>query len=445
MLEDIIGERKRVRTELAARDAEPYPATIKRTATVAEILKAFSSLEKSQKQVSAVGRITALRNQGNILFLDIADGTGGIQVLVRKNETEDFTLSKESLHFGDFVEVRGTVLKTKRKEKSIAAKRLRIIAKSIRPTPTTWYGLKDVEERFRKRYLDILLNPDVKEKFVRRSHIIRKIREVLWAEGFDEVETPILQQIPGGALARPFSTHHNALDTDFYLRIAPELYLKRLLVGGYEKIFEIGRVFRNEGIDHDHNPEFTMLELYWAYQDYKGLMQFVRKLLKPYIPGKWPTITFAEACKKYGKKDFTSIPSDKLDEFFKKEVRPKLIKPVFVIDYPKDVMPLAKYKKDDPQLTESFQLIMDGVEIVKGFSEMNDPVAQREQMEEQERRYRAGNKEASRLDEEYLEALEYGMPPAAGLGIGIDRLIALATKTHNIKEIIIFPTLRPKK
>ena len=310
--------------------------------------------------------------------------------------------------------------------------------------PSVWHGLKDVEERFRKRYLDFLLNPEVKGKIVERSKVVEYLREALCEEGFMEVETPMLQPIPGGALARPFVTHHNALDVDFYLRIAPELYLKRLLVGGFEKIFEIGRNFRNEGIDRDHNPEFTMLELYWAYQDYHGLMVFVENLLRPFIKGEWEKVTFAEIFKRHSGKDYRSVKPQELDEIFKHEVRPKIANPTLVIDYPESIMPLAKFKPGQPDLTESFQLIVKGAEIVKGFSEMNNPAAQREQMERQEKEFRAGNEEASRLDEDFLEALEYGMPPAAGLGIGIDRLAALITKTHAVKEIIIFPTLKPK-
>ena len=310
--------------------------------------------------------------------------------------------------------------------------------------PTQWYGLKDVEERYRKRYLDLILNPEVKEKIISRSKIIETLRQDLAKEGFIEVETPMLQPLPGGALARPFITHHNALNCDFYLRVAPELYLKRLLVAGFEKIYEIGRDFRNEGIDRDHNPEFTMFELYWAYQDWEGLMKFTEKLLKKFIPGKWEKITFEAALKKYAKKDIKKLRPEEIDEIFKKEVRPKIIKPTFVTHYPKFLSPFAKPVEDNPDLTERFQLIVDGMEIVNGFSELNDPVDQRQRMEEQERKYRAGNQEASRLDEDFLEALEYGMPPAAGWGVGIDRLAALVTKSHNVKEIIAFPTLKPR-
>jgi len=349
------------------------------------------------------------------------------------------------LDIGDFLEVSGPLFKTQRGEKSVDVKSARIIVKSLRPLPSVWHGLKDVEERFRKRYLDLILNADVKEQLARRSQIVEYIRNFLTKEGFLEMETPILQPIPGGANARPFVTHHNALDADFYLRVAPELYLKRLLIGGFEKIFEIGRNFRNEGIDRDHNPEFTALELYWAYQDYEGLMKFTQGLLKKFIPGKWKTVAFAEVFKKFAGRDWKTAKSGELEEIYKKEVRPKIVEPTFVVDYPESIMPLAKLKENDPALTESFQVIVNGVEIIKGFSELNDPAIQRAQMERQEKSFRAGNPEASRLDEDFLEALEYGMPPAAGLGLGIDRLAALVAKSHSVKEIIAFPTLRPKE
>ena len=329
-------------------------------------------------------------------------------------------------------------------ERSVEANSLRVIAKTIRPLPSVWHGLQDVEERFRKRYLDLLLNADVRDKLIKRSQVVEYLRGALVNEGFLEVETPTLQPIPGGAKAKPFKTHHNALDTDFYLRVAPELYLKRLLVGGMEKVFEIGKNFRNEGMDRDHNPEFTALELYWAYQDYQGLMKFTQKLLKKLIPGKWSAITFAEIFRKHTGKDYKSVPAEQMDEVFKKEVRPKITEPTFVTDYPESLMPLAKLHEKDKTLTESFQLIVNGAEIIKGFSELNDPVVQRDQMERQEKAFRAGDEESSRKDEDFLEALEYGMPPAAGLGIGIDRLVAIATKAHAVKEIILFPTLRPK-
>ncbi len=444
MLEDIIKERQRKLKNLVQAGLNPYPSKIRRTFFVAEALKKFNQLSVAEKSIFLVGRIMALRDQGNLIFVDIKDKSGKIQAVLKKNSFNNFKILKQNLDVGDFVEIGGPLFKTTKGEKSIEAKTARIIAKTLRSLPSQWHGLKDVEERYRKRYLDIILNPEVKQRIESRSKIIQTMRNNLSKEGFLEVETPILQPLAGGALARPFMTHHNALSCDFYLRIAPELYLKRLLIAGFEKTFEIGKVFRNEGIDRDHNPEFTMLELYWAYQDWEGLIKFTEKLLKKFIPGKWEKITFEAAIKKYAKKNLKNLRPEEIDEVFKKEARSKIIKPTIITHYPKSISPLAKSCKDNPELTERFQLIADGMEIVNGFSELNDPVDQRQRMEEQEKKYRAGDKEASRLDEDFLEALEYGMPPAAGLGIGIDRLVALVTKSHNIKEVIAFPTLRPK-
>jgi lysyl-tRNA synthetase, class II len=403
-----------------------------------------------------------MRAQGGVMFLDLKDASGRIQAVLNKKQVKDYAILKENLDIGDFVAVKGTLFKTKKGEKSVKVISAAVAVKSLRPLPSEWYGLKDAEERYRKRYLDLLLNSEEKNRIESRFKLMSHLRKILETDGFLEVETPILQAIPGGATARPFTTHHNALDVDFYLRIAPELYLKRILAGGFEKVFEMGRNFRNEGMDRDHNPEFTSLELYWAYQDYKGLMKSLKKWMHNLVDmmgieainysgqtvnlrDKWETVSFEELFKKYSGKDFRDVPAEDLDEIFKKEVRPNIIRPTYVIDYPESIMPLAKLKKEDPMLTESFQLIINGAEIVKAFSEMNDPIIQREQMERQEKEFRKGNEEASRLDEDFLETLEYGMPPAAGLGIGIDRLAALLTNTHSIKDIIVFPTLRPKK
>lgn len=446
MLEDIIKERLKKKSELEKLGLDLYPARVKRTHLVSEALKNFPALSKKKTKIWLSGRLLGLRVQGGVAFADLTDSSGEkIQLVLTKARLPNFQTLKDNLDIGDFAEVSGPLFKTKRGEKSVEVRTFRVIVKSIRPLPSVWHGLQDVEERFRKRYLDVLLNAEVREQLLKRSEIVAELRGILAKEGFLEVETPVLQPIPGGAKARPFVTHHNALDADFYLRIAPELYLKRLLVGGMEKVFELGKVFRNEGMDRDHNPEFTALELYWAYQDYKGLMKFAQKLLKKLIPGKWSSVTFAEIFKKHTGKDYKSVPADKLDEVFKHEVRPKITAPTFVIDYPESLMPLAKLHDKDKALTESFQLIVNGAEIIKGFSELNDPVFQREQMERQEKAFRAGDEESSRKDEDFLEALEYGMPPAAGLGIGIDRLVAIATKAHAVKEIILFPTLKPKQ
>lgn len=458
MLEDIRKERVKKKDQLEKLGYDLYPANVKRTHLAAEALKSFIALSKAKKKISVVGRVMGLRGQGGVAFVDLTDESGKIQAVLLKNNIADFSALKDNIDIGDFLEVEGSLFKTKAGEKSIEVKSARVIVKSLLPLPSVWHGLKDVEERYRKRYLDLLLNPEVKERIVERAKLVEYLRQAFVKEGFLEVETPMLQPIPGGAKAKPFKTHHNALDVDFYLRIAPELYLKRLLVGGLEKVFEIGRNFRNEGIDRDHNPEFTMLEAYWAYQDYKGLIKFVEKTLKKFLPGKWETTTFADLYKKHTGRDWQKEDPKKLDDIYKHEIRVtgKVKKTTWVTDYPEIIMSLAKPKKGSAGLTESFQLIAGsdsglgpvsehGAELVKGFSELNDPVYQRKQMEGQEKAFRAGNEDEARLDEEFIEALEYGMPPAAGLGIGIDRLVALITKSPSLKEVIIFPTLRPPK
>jgi len=447
MLEEIIEERKKKVANFIEAGVNPYPAKVKRTFSINESLKNFSSLSRTKKKIFLAGRIVGLRDQGGVVFVDLDDGTAIIQAVLKKGNLKNFKLLKTNIDLGGFLSVGGFLFKTKTKERSIEAKEASIIVKSLRPLPSQWHGLKDVEERFRKRYLDIFLNPEVKEKLIKRSEIIQTIRMELYKEGFLEVETPIFQPLPGGARAKPFITHHNALDADFYLRIAPELYLKRLLVAGFNKIFELGKNFRNEGIDKNHNPEFSMMELYWAYQNWEGLMDFTEKLLKKWFPKKFKKIEFEEVMKNYANVDLRkkNLSEAEIDEIFKKEVVPKIINPTFIVKYPKIISPLAKSCPNDSEFTERFQLIIEGMEVVNGFSELNDPIEQRKRMEEQEKKYRAGDKEASRLDEEFLEALEYGMPPAAGLGIGIDRLIAIITKSHNIKEIIIFPTLKSTK
>lgn len=444
-LEDIRQERIKKLEKIKSWGQDPYPAKTSRTHLVDEVLQNFSALVKNKKKIKMTGRLMAKREHGGSAFFDLKDETGKIQLFFKKDVLGDnYEKALEVLDIGDFLRVEGGAFKTKRGENTIEVSGWAMLAKSLRPLPEKWHGLQDVEERFRKRYLDFLMNSEVKDRFAKRSALVWELRNKLNKEGFTEVETPILQALPGGARARPFVTHHNALDTDFYLRVAPELYLKRLLVGGCEKVFEIGRNFRNEGIDRDHNPEFTMLELYWTYQNYNGLMEFVEKILKKWIPGPWEKITFAEAVKKSAKKDWQDIPKDELDLFYKKEVRPKIQEPTLVVDYPESIMQLAKLKTEDPTLTESFQLLVQGTELIKGFSELNDPILQRKQMERQDALHRAGDEEATRLDEDFIEALEYGMPPAAGLGIGIDRLVMLATNTKNVREVVLFPALRSK-
>lgn len=455
MLEDIIKARKEKLENIKAKRINPYPAEARRTLTAGEAVKNFYRIMASRRKIFLAGRLRSWRDQGGVVFTDLEDETGRIQLVLKKDSLADFDFFKAGLDAGDFVEAAGRLFKTKAGQKSVEAVHLKILTKSLRPLPAEWYGLKDVEDRFRRRYLDFILNPEVKAKAEFRSRLTVELRKILWAEGFLEAETPVLQPLPGGAKAKPFKTYHHALKEDFYLRVAPELYLKRLLVGGFEKVFEIGKNFRNEGVDREHNPEFTMLELYWAYQDYRGLMEFLKKFLLRAVKnlklknhpfaGKWETITFDQALEKFLKAKADNLSPDEADEVFKKEVRPKIINPTFIINQPKAISPLAKANSQDPDLVDRFQLIVGGFELVNGFSELNDPLDQRQRMEEQERKFRAGDEEASRLDQDFLEALEYGMPPAAGLGMGIDRLAALLTDSHNVKEIIAFPTLRSEK
>ena len=461
MLKDLIQDRKKKLEEYTEKFGTSFPARVRRTHKLGEVVSGFFKLGK--KKLSLVGRITSLRGQGGILFGDFFDESGSFQFVLRGEDTKDFEEKKALFDAGDFVGITGTLFTTKRGEKSILAREIDMLSKCIRPWPSTFYGLSDEEERHRKRYLDFIFNKEAKEKLDMRFRITQAFREVLAKDGFIEVETPILQPIPGGALAKPFQTHFNALDLDVFLRVAPELYLKRLLVGGYEKIFEIAKDFRNEGVDRDHYPEFSMMELYWAYQDYEGLMTAVEKWIKEVakkvgvkkvvfqgkeLKGffkKWPRKDYAELIKEYSGKDVTKLKTEEIDELFKKKVRPNLLDPVFVMNYPKAISPFSKSRDDDPEFTERSQLVVAGTEVTNCFSELNDPIDQRERMEEQEKRFRAGDEDTSRMDEDFLQAIEYGMPPAAGIGIGIDRLVSLLTDTHSIREVISFTGLKPKK
>jgi lysyl-tRNA synthetase class 2 len=433
---DNLEKLKQVRLEklenLKKTGINPYPAEVSRTHTNKEALDAFSKL--LTKKIILVGRIRSIRGHGGSTFFNIEDGSAQIQAYLKKDSVgeKDYKLFLDTIDIGDFVELSGTLFKTKKGEKTLEVKKWKILTKSILSTPGEWYGLEDIEERFRKRYLDLILNKEVKEKFIKRSQIIGKIRKFLDENGFLEVETPMLQTIAGGAKAKPFKTHLNALDMDLYLRIAPELYLKRLLVGELERVYEIGRNFRNEGMDREHNPEFTMLEFYAAYWNYETMMDFTEKLLKSLdskiFKGKFKK---AEYDKIVGKKD-------------EKEVFEKIKEPTFVINHPTEISPLSKKLEKDPKKVARFQLIVDGLEIANGFSELNDPFDQKERFDAQEKERKAGSQEAHPYDKDFIEALEYGMPPAAGIGIGIDRLVVLLTGSKTLREIILFPTMKPK-
>lgn len=427
----------------------PYPIRSMRTHSIGELLVNFEKLEKIGKEIIAVGRIRSIRVHGGLTFLHFEDWSGKIQAYFKRDELgpKSYNFFLDNFDVGDFIEINGILFKTKTGEKTIKVSKFRMLAKSLLPLPEKWYGLKDVEERFRKRYLDLIMNEEVKKKFLMRTLIVKELRNFLNKNNFLEVETPILQLLPGGALARPFKTYLNALKLDLYLRVAPELYLKRLLVGGFEKIYEIGRCFRNEGIDAYHNPDFTMLELYWTYQDRDGLMKFVENLFKNLlekikntlqITYQGQKINFKTPWKKVKFNDL--VPSEtkkeKRDEIFKEACK-KIIQPTFVIDHPVEMSVLAKAKEEDPTKAERFQLIVAGIELINGFSELNDPIEQR-------KRFELTKLAPERKDEDFLEALEYGMPPAAGLGLGIDRLVALLTDSHSLREIILFPTMRPR-
>ncbi len=477
-----------------------YPAKVSRDFSIEKALADFSKLSKRKKPLFLAGRVFGIRKHGGVIFADFSDSFWSLgeekvslQIYLKRDEIgkEKFDLFEETVDVGDFVELEGGLFKTQKGQKSIKVSSWRIISKSLRPLPEKWHGLSDVEERYRKRYLDLLMNSEVSEGFILRSKIITEIRGFLNKDGFIEVETPMLQPMAGGALAKPFKTHHNALDIDLFLRIAPELYLKRLLVGGFEKVYEIGRNFRNEGIDVTHNPEFTMLEFYQAYEDAEYGRDFVEKMMRVLVKKlfgketieyegqkisfskKFAVISFYDVLKRYalindGEKmsledyrlkakqlgiDFADSDSKEkiADSIFGKICRDKLVQPTFVVDHPLGISPLAKRKftprggEDNPNLVDRFQLVVAGFELTNGFSELNDPLDQRERFEKQQEARVAGDEEAPELDENYLEAMEYGMPPAFGVGIGIDRLAMFFLGVKNIRDVVLFPTLRPKE
>lgn len=475
--------RKIERYEAAGYDA--YPASVKRNFLIGGVRGKFSSLVRSKKKLTIAGRIRAWREHGGATFADLEDASGAIQLYFSHDDLGKlYELALATIDIGDFVEATGRAYETKRTEPTVKISSWRIIAKSLLPLPEKWHGLKDVEERFRKRYLDLLMNRDVRERFLLRSNVVSALRDFFNTEGFLEVETPMLQDIPGGALARPFKTRHNALAIDLYLRIAPELYLKKLLVGGFERVYELGKSFRNEGVDVTHNPEFTTIEWYAAYWDENDMMAcvercfrtlFKRLSLKNKISfdekeirfgAKFPRLEFTEVLKRhaqileYDKETRDSLaaharhfgiearPGDSkgkiADAIYKKVCRPHLIAPTFVTHHPLEISPLAKRVSTASGNVRRFQLIVGGLEMVNAFAELNNPLDQRARFEEQLKLKSAGDQETHPWDEGFIEALEYGMPPAAGAAIGIDRLVMLLTDTRNIREVVLFPTLRPK-
>ncbi len=481
MLDELIQERRKKLSRLKEARIDPYPSRTKRTCTVGEAKKKFKTLASSRKKIFLAGRITASRDQGGVVFADISDETGRIQLVLKKDNLKNFALLKETLERGDFLSAGGTLFTTKKGEESLEVKEFQVLAKSLRPLPSSWYGLEETETRLRKRYLDILFSPETKELFRKKTIFWQSFRNYLVKEGFLEVETPVFEALPGGAEAEPFKTHHNALDVDFYLRISLELPLKKLLVAGYEKVFEIGRIFRNEGIDREHLQDYTQLEFYWAYRDYNDLMVLVEKMYKEVVKKtvgglttsfggvkidwgkKWPRIEYTDIFQKFNDLNPATASRDELfkkavslglnpernlgkgrlvDLIYKKTVRSKLIQPCFLIHHPAVVSPLSKSLPDNPEITERMQVIACGTELGNGWSELNDPLDQRARFEEQARLRAEGDTEAMMLDEDFLEALEYGMPPAAGFGVS-ERLFAVLMDKP-VRETTMFPLMRPQ-
>ncbi len=433
-LDDIRAARVEKLEKLRKAGIDPYPAKSWRTHMINQALEGFYDFVANKDRLVLVGRVMAMRGHGAITFMDLQDETGTIQVLFKNQKPTETT------DIGDFIEVFGILFTTQKGEKTLEVEKYRMLAKSLLPLPEKWHGLQDVEERFRKRYLDLVMNPEIRAKFIKRAAIIQMIRDFLIKHQFLEVQTPTLQSLYGGASARPFKTHMHALDMDLFLRIAPELYLKRLLVGGFERVFEFTTNFRNEGMDREHNPEFSAVEWYAAYKDYNWIMELVEDLMVELDPVRFKKpfkrVTFATLMAPYG---------SLTDEVFKEKVRPTLIEPTFVYEYPKSMFPLAKLKEKSDDTVEVFQFYAAGLELVKAFTELNDPGDQRERLSAQESMRAKGDEEAQRMDDDYVEAMEYGMPPNSGVGIGLDRLIALLTDSHSIREVILFPLMRPKE
>ena len=483
-LNQLMKVRREKLDKLKQEGKDPYKITkFNRTHTSKQIKDNYDELEG--KDVTVAGRLMAKRIMGKASFCHIQDSEGRIQSYVSINELgeESYKEFKE-YDIGDIIGITGFVFKTKTGEISIHAKKVTLLSKSLRPLPEKFHGLKDTDLRYRQRYVDLIMNPEVKETFVKRAEIIKEIRKFMNEKGYMEVETPILTTVATGDAARPFITHHNTLDLQMYLRIAPELNLKRLIVGGYDKVFEIGKNFRNEGMDIKHNPEFTNMEFYSAYEDYNDMMKMAEELISTVakntlgtttityedkeinLAPEWKKITMIEAIKEVTGVDFNTINTDEeaqaiakekgvqfedikntrghiINEFFETFVEETLIQPTFVMDYPVEVSPLTKRKQDDPRLVERFELFIGGREYGNAFSELNDPIDQYERFKKQVEARESGDEEAGMMDEDYIQALEIGLPPTGGLGIGIDRFVMLLTDSASIRDVLLFPTMKP--
>ena len=464
----------------------PFGRRFEWTHRSADVKEQFEALAETEAEVKMAGRVMAIRGHGKTCFMDMQDKTGRMQLYVRKDVLgeEDYSLVK-MMDIGDTIGVIGIPFRTHMGEISIKVIKMEMLSKSLRPLPEKWHGLKDIETLYRQRYVDLIVNPEVRDTFVKRSQIIRSVREVLDSHDFLEVETPILNTIAGGAAARPFISYHNALDMQVYMRIAPELYLKRLIVGGMDRVYELGRVFRNEGIDNRHNPEFTSVEIYQAFADYRDMMDLTEEVVvktamkvlgttkityegvEIELASPWKRISMIDAVKEYSGKDFTNVtdleearamakelnvpvePSFGIGKIinacFEEYVEDKLIQPTFITGHPKEISPLAKSNPDNPEITDRFEAYIYGREICNGFTELNDPIDQRERFLKQVEERANGDEEANMMDEDFVNALEYGLPPTGGLGIGIDRLVMFLTDSSTIRDVLFFPTMKPLK